>query len=319
MAAGSGARFVVVDMTKSANLALPNFETSRFRQAQVGSHGDLSRKRNVGLLLGRLASWRTILFLDDDIYGLNPVQVARAVAALDYFIAVGMPARRFPDNSVVCHAHRLSGGKQGIFVSGSALAVNMSRIDTFFPDTYNEDWLFLAPHLDRYHVASYGSVRQQRYSPFAYPHRAGAQEFGDVLAEGLLGYLHSNRLHLPPSIDYWRAFLARRADFIAFTMRRLLNVEEPNAEVIRALTALRIAQIARSKISAEVLSEYVDAWFRDLQTWRRFLDKLPRTRVLAEAFHFLDLPTVQAPRLGQHRRLQPPPLLDVRSRSSGMR
>jgi hypothetical protein len=297
MAAVSGVRFVVVDMSRTANLALPDFETSHFGQTQVGSHGDLSRKRNLGLLLGWLASWRTVLFLDDDISGLNPVHIARAVAALDYFAAVGMPARRFPDNSVVCHAHRLSGGKQGVFVSASALAVNLSRIDTFFPDTYNEDWLFLAPHLDRNRVAWYGSVRQERYSPFTYPHRAGAQEFGDVLAEGLLGYLHSTRLHRPPTVGYWRQFLARRADFITLTMRRLLDVKEPNAEVIKALTALKIAQSARSKISAEVLNEYVDAWFGDLQTWRKFLDRLPRTGDLSHAFRVLDLSTIKAPAL----------------------
>jgi hypothetical protein len=295
MAAVSGARFVVVDMPTRANFALPDFETSHFRQAQVGSHGDLSRKRNLGLLLGWLASWQTVLFLDDDISGLNPVQVTRAVSALTHFAAVGMPARRFPDNSVVCHAHRLSGGKQGVFVSASALAVNLGRIDTFFPDIYNEDWLFLAPHVDRHHVASYGSVRQQSYSPFAYPHRAGAQEFGDVLAEGLLGYLHATRLHRPPSVEYWREFLARRADFITVTMRRLLDVEEPNAEVIKALTALKIAQSARAKISAEVLNEYVHAWLGDLRTWQNFLGKLPRTGNLSDAFRFLDLSTVKVP------------------------
>ena len=148
-AAVAGATCVVVDMSRKPKVDLPDFETSRFRQAQVGSHGDLSRKRNLGLMLGRLAGWRAVLFLDDDILGLNPVHVTRAAAALDYFAAVGMPPRRYPDNSVVCHANRLSGGRQRVFVSASALAVDLRHVCTFFPDTYNEDWLFLAPLLDR--------------------------------------------------------------------------------------------------------------------------------------------------------------------------
>ena len=44
---------------------------------------------------------------------------------------------------MVCHAIRDTGGKQGTFVGGGALAVAVDRVDSFFPDIYNEDWFYL--------------------------------------------------------------------------------------------------------------------------------------------------------------------------------
>jgi hypothetical protein len=304
VASVSGVKGFVVDMSKRPDVDLPDLETSRFPEARVGSHGDLSRKRNIGLVLGRLAGWRTMLFLDDDIVGLEPVRVKRAVAALGHNAAVGMPAQCFPDNSVVCHARRvadhlappLGGQEQGVFVSGSALAVNLQRVDSFFPDIYNEDWLFLAPHLDRRDVASFGSVVQLAYDPFELPYRAAAQEFGDVLAEGLVGFLHSARLHRPPPIDYWEAFLLQgRAAFISLAMQVCQAALVVDARAARALKALRIAAQVRSTITAAALAEYVDAWIHDLAVWRRFLGELPRLGNLPASISHLELPAVTIP------------------------
>lgn len=286
------ARCVIIDLSKEPDVGLPRFTTSAFRMARRGALGDLSRKRNLGLLLGKLAGWNSLLFLDDDIYDVKPANVERAVAALDHNVAVGMPALDFPDNSIVCHAHRLAEGSHGVFVSGSALVVDVQRADTFFPEIYNEDWLFLAPYAGCGEVSAVGSVKQLRYEPFAKPLRAGDQEFGDVLAEGLFGFLHSARLDVPPSIDYWDAFLAARAAFIARTTTGCLQLSPDVTKASDPLPALDEAARALAKISATVLVEYVDAWFRDLAMWRTFLAGLPRLDSLEAAILGLELPAV---------------------------
>jgi hypothetical protein len=240
---------------------------------QINLHGDLGIKRNMGLVAARLAGWRNVLFLDDDISALNPDTVTTAVAGLEHHTAVGMPALQFPDNSAVCHAYRVGGGRPGVFVSGSALAVDVRAADSFFPSVYNEDWLFLAPHLDRRKVASFGEVSQTPYAPFADSQKAEAQEFGDVLAEGLVGYLHSARLNGGPSIDYWETFLDRRAKFISRAREGCAASDDPDARA--ALRALEAAETARSKISSGQLADYVRAWSHDLARWRRFLVGLP--------------------------------------------
>jgi hypothetical protein len=299
MATGSDARCVVVDLSTLPPIDLPDLETSRFRQAQVGSHGDLSQKRNLGLLLGRLAGWRTTLFLDDDISALKPERVLRATAALNQFAAVGMPAKQYPDNSVVCHARRLTGGRQGVFVSGSALAVDVARVHSFFPDIYNEDWLFLAAHLDQREVAYYGSVRQDAYEPFRYPYRAGAQEFGDVLAEGLIGYLHRRPLQPLPALDYWTAFLECRTAFLARIQERCRRLVRRHVDAEKALTALGSAEQALAQISAASLVAYLEAWDRDCETWREFLMTLPRRIGTRAAFQHLSLPSVMVTKRGR--------------------
>jgi hypothetical protein len=289
-----GARCTVVELRRSPGL--PNFATSGFAAAFVGAHGDLSTKRNLGLLIGRAAGWSTLLFLDDDIHGFRRTAVHRAVGSLEHFAAVGMPARTFPDNSVVCHARRfVPGARQGVFVSGSALAVRLDRADSFFPEIYNEDWLFLAPHLDGRDVAAGGPVRQLPYDPFSIPDRATAEEFGDVLGEGLIGHLHHDSLSRPPSVRYWRAFLRGRARFIAEAVESCAAQASENKEARAALRALGRAENARAKIRPEILAEYVASWLDDLRRWRDFLTGVPRLGTLEAAIDWLDRSVVSPP------------------------
>lgn len=71
---------------------------------------DLSTKRNLGLVLARMLGWQRLMFLDDDIYGISSQDVNALVAGLSDHSLSGLIIDEFPDNSVVCHAHRLGGG-----------------------------------------------------------------------------------------------------------------------------------------------------------------------------------------------------------------
>jgi hypothetical protein len=279
-----GVAWAVVDLRDWPSAALPSFRTSGFSQAKADPHGDLSRKRNLGLLLARLVGWTRVMFLDDDISGLRVRQVEQAAAGLEHVAAVGMPAHWFPDNSIACHAARVAGAEQDVFVSGSALVVCEPATDSFFPDIYNEDWLFLAPHLDRHEVASVGSVVQAKYDPFGDPDRAAAQEFGDVLAEGLVGSLHTARLYPVPTHDYWTRFLDARALFLADAYEGCRATADAPA-----LAALRSARDALDSISPTELTDYVKAWQDDLATWRRWVLDKPRLDGFDSALGYLDL------------------------------
>jgi hypothetical protein len=288
-----GTDVIVLDFAGMKELPFIRLETATASVGrQVGSHGDLGVKRTTGLILGRLAGWRSVLFLDDDIDDLDPAMVIKAVGGLDHHTAVGMPALWFPDNSAVCHAYRLGVGEHEVFVSGSAVAVDLHSADSFFPNIYNEDWLFLVPHLDRRKVTSFGHVRQKEYAPFADPRRLEMQEFGDVLAEGLVSYLHSMQLRNGPYIDYWEAFLERRAELILLARRGCATLAEEDAGARAALVALDVAENARSKISAVQLADYVELWIGDLARWRRFLVGVPRLGDLRESILWLNIPAL---------------------------
>jgi hypothetical protein len=122
----------LIPMPDGWSSPLLDFSTADIPEATDTRVGDLSLKRNVGLLLAHLVGWRGVLFLDDDIRDLSPRTVLRAAGALRPGWATGMIAEDFPDNSVVCHALRLSGAPQGVFVSGSALAVDTTTVAPSF-------------------------------------------------------------------------------------------------------------------------------------------------------------------------------------------
>lgn len=287
----TGARCTAIDMVSPKAHAMPAFATEAevFAEATDGAYGDLSLKRNLGLLIGRLAGWRTLLFLDDDMIDLSAAKVRRAAGSLGDFVAAGMPARDFPDNSVVCHARRrFAGAAQDVFVSGSALVVNVETADSFFPGIYNEDWLFLAPQLDRRLVTSGGPSGQKPYYPFDSPDRAMRQEFGDVLAEGLIGHLHEGGLAELPTRKYWAAFLSRRAEVIAAGVAGCSrNKDNPMAR--DALLALEWAEKTRSGIEAGTLVDYLEAWRSDLTIWQEHIHGLTSVGSLAKALAELGL------------------------------
>jgi hypothetical protein len=276
------ARYAVIPVPPAYAHPLMAFQTNAFAE-HGGGLGDLSLKRNLALLLAHLAGWRTVFLLDDDIFGVTPDAVARGVAALPRGGAVGMPAREFPDNSVVCHANRRTGYEQDVFVSASALVVDCEEVTSFFPRIYNEDWLYMAPAIARGAVVELGSSCQLPYDPFADPERASDQEFGNVVADGLMSLLHRADLTEAERPGYWTEFLARRKAFIGGIAGRT------RAEDSAVLAALAAAERRRAGISTAELAEYVVAWGRDRTAWHEALAEVPRGLELAAALRLLGL------------------------------
>jgi hypothetical protein len=277
-----GLRYAVVEIPAGYDRAMADLRTTLVART-TGGLGDLSVKRNIGLLVSQLAGWRTVFFLDDDIRGLTPAHVKKAVAALPAGGAVGMPAREFPDNSIVCHANRRTGYEQDVFVSGSALVVDCARISSFFPRIYNEDWLFMAPAVARGDVTEVGFSKQLPYEPFAHPELAAAQEFGNVVADGLMSLLHREGLGAGVHPDYWEDFLPRRKAFIGGIAERTRRDDRA------VLAALAAAERRRAGLSPVELSAYVADWQRDLVTWLDSVAGLPRGLPFTEALRRLGL------------------------------
>ncbi|MBL7492477.1 hypothetical protein I6A60_04160 [Frankia sp. AgB1.9] len=284
-----GLRASVLDLSTYRRGWLDDFQTSAVAAAVPRHLGDLSLKRNLGLLLGAAAGWRSLLFLDDDIRDVRPELVLRATAGLARFDAVGMVAKKFPDNSVVCHANRLAGGSQDVFVSGSAVVVDPTKALGFFPRVYNEDWLFFFDTLARGRLGATGTVRQLPYQPFADPKRAAAEEFGDILAEGLWTLRHLDLTDVDANVGYWREFLQSRRVFISAAAERLETQGPPGPATTRALTALAAAENTRANIQAEQLADYLQRWRHDLAEWRVLRARFAQCPTLDDGLAQLDL------------------------------
>jgi hypothetical protein len=291
-----GLELVAIDLPKGYHHDAVRFSTSGIAEATVGRRTDTSLKRNLGLLLARLHGWERMVFLDDDIEVPDPADLSRAAALLGAFDTVSLAIDGYPDNSVVCHAYRITGGTQDTFVGGGALAVAPQRTQAFFPDTYNEDWFFLLDKAKLRPVAVTGKVYQQPYDPFADPWRAWSEEFGDVLAEGVFWLLDHGRRVKDADVAHWTRFLRERALFIDDVTAKVRELE-PDPARTRMLAALSASRRRHSQLTAELCEAYLRAWSADRTRWQRVLDGLPTGRSTGAALHHLGL----VPQRHRHR------------------
>ena len=235
---------------------------------------DLSMKRNLGLVLTLMLGWRHVVFLDDDIRDITYPDLQSTVNMLDSFTAAGLWVTNFPDNSIVCHANRMTGGEQDVFVSGAALAVNCGADIGFFPDIYNEDWLFFFDDAASGRLAnSCLKATQLCYYPFAQARRAEWQEFGDVLAEGLYALLHLNQGWQRATRGYWETFLEVRRNFLEDIITRSYEAHpDMRAEM---LESVRSALKCLLRIKPDLCERYVQLWRQDLDGWKRRTAEIP--------------------------------------------
>ena len=281
-----GARALVIDLPDDYQLLghRPLTSDATFRKLSNKRSSDLSLKRNLGLALARLRGWKKILFVDDDIYQLRPSDISRLAGSLDRHLVASMASRYFPDNSVVCHARRLAGLRQDVFVSGAVLGVNMQHPTmSFFPDIYNEDWFFFAHHAAARSLPKIGEVRQDEYQPFADPERAAREEFGDVLAEGLYalfngtpGWDLADQLRAAAGRRHWQAFLEDRQLMVSETLARLslahcLRGSKASTTVHDAQKSLRRAEDQLKKITPEHCVDFIEKWRADNDRWQTIL------------------------------------------------
>jgi len=255
---------------------------------------DLSMKRNIGLVLAKMLGWRRVFFLDDDIRDVTYPDLQATVNMLGSYPAVGMWVTEFPDNSIVCHANRQTAGSQDVFVSGAALAVDCTADIGFFPDIYNEDWLFFFDDASKGRLAnSRLKVTQLTYYPFANEKRAAWQEFGDVLAEGLYSLLHLGLSVEEATPVYWASFLNARRSFLEAILARSQNANpEIRGEMIASVES---ALGCLDQVSPEVCARFVVAWREDLRNWKSRMAKIVKAASPEKALAELGLaPTAPA-------------------------
>jgi hypothetical protein len=310
LAARSFSAATVIEIPTGYSHEFFEFETTEWVRKKLPAvcavrDSDLSVKRNVGLVLARMLGWRHIFFMDDDIRDLDGAVLRSTVSLLagdDRYYSAGMSADEFPDNSVVCHARRAIGEFQGVFISGSALAVDCTVPFAFFPDIYNEDWLFFYRDAVEGRLGHSGHFATQlRYEPFADPQRAAGQEFGDDIAEGLYALLEEGLGAEQATVERWAEFLDDRKRILG----EILDRSEMAPRDIQAdmRMAVRAALGCLRQIRPDMCVDYVQRWQRDVGQWERTLGWLPQVDSVTDALLKLGLtPAAAETRHGADRR-----------------
>lgn len=271
---GRSVDLIAIDLPDPAQLRLPELETSRLLAGTVfEQRSDLSTKRNLALVLSRTFGWERVVFLDDDIRVPYPEHLSKAVGLLNTHTAVGLGIGGFPDNSVVCHAFRAAGGKQDTFIGGGALAVEVTRNRSFFPNIYNDDWFYvLDAGKGLQSVATVGQVLQNPYDPYRTTDRARAEELGDVLAEGTFWLLDQGKTASDGGLAHWHDFLEKRRRFIEQVLAMVEGaVSFEPALRARMIEALKASLGRRALIKPELCAAYMRAWVSDQERWQEHL------------------------------------------------
>lgn len=302
----AGAKGTALDVPPHyTNELLAGFATDTFTEATYGrANNDISLKRNLALILARLTGWENVFFLDDDIKGINSENLERATSILSEHSAVGFQVTAFPDNSVVRHAQRLVGVDPGVQMSGGALVVNATIGSMgFFPNIYNEDWFFLYDSQSAFYASI--TAEQQSYDPFSNPMRAASEEFGDILAEGIVEMQVAGINCGNASEADWNDILVRRRGLIHDLQSSLEISGVAESEGKAALKALEAAKARHANITAATCRAYIKAWRQDVALWRGRLNQLPSFLSTAEATRELGL-AITPPRLSIPTHKQPP-------------
>jgi hypothetical protein len=297
-----GARALIVSIP--AGWRHPAFPTrtsaAEFQTASANRTSDLSAKRNIGLLLARLRGWNKIAFVDDDVTLSQTDSIARLAGQLDDHQVAGMVVRRFPDNSVVCHARRLAGLQQDVFLTGAVLGVHCNNLPlSFFPDIYNEDWFFFADEAAARRLPRVGNATQAEYDPFESPDRARREEFGDLLAEGLYALIGQDST-VPfgeqlqgATSAYWSRFIDARGEVLSEAKTTLARFSGPaeNGYVSTTLGSLAASESQLDTITAGLCVNFLDAWLEDRREWQKFSASVNNVGSTSDAMDFLELRT----------------------------
>jgi hypothetical protein len=294
-----GLDLTAADLMSSSWLRAPRSWSAVEHRAALQRAGiDTNRKRNLALCVAAMLGNRWVLFVDDDVTRLTLGGVEAALTHLarrpDHRV-VGWPSPIFPDNSVVHHARRdVMGWDQDVFIGGGALLVDLNGSPPApFPPVYNEDWLFLFDALAADEVVVGPPVGQMEYDPYENPHRAGLEEFGDVLGEGMFHLLHED-LDVIEAMDrwYWRDVLSKRRKLLGRITERAreLSASGGEASLMRQIVlAMGEARRQHAWVTENALADFVRRWRDDLETWADFYEGLPERETIKDALVYLGL------------------------------
>jgi hypothetical protein len=300
-----------VDTTNVSAVQLPegyalpglHLDTDTFPVPGYAKTKDLATKRNIGLALARMAGLEHVLFLDDDVQGMGQMQLKHMLSGFDHpdrhvvgwsYGSTTEGDTLSSDNSQVVQAYRMLDGEVETFIGGGATAVRLTPDTAFFPDIYNEDWLYYAAMMQQgpTAVARAGDLIHIVKDVFGYGDQeiSVEEEFGDTLAEGLFRAQHFDRSLADPHYvaeSYWGFIDQLRKGFITKLQESLTMIpDEPYNHINKVLSA---SHDLHDDTWPGLLAAYTKTWFKDLSLWRNWYNNLPAFTSTSDALRYLDL------------------------------
>jgi len=249
-------------------------QTTDFFSAFGRSYWTLGHCRNYAVALAKLLGFERILMVDDDMLVQSYEQVLQVFKLLSRFNIVGAKTFGMADDSVVGHIIRLLGLEQDDFISGQFVGIEVNSVSYYFPNVYNEDWLFFFLEHTKSSLAQYTEVEQLKYDPFE---RAGRkslfQEFGEIAVDGVFeAVVYRKNAALLQRRWFWTDICSERKKLLAEIQRMTESL--PNGKRFKEIfDALRTYHLSLNPIQ---FSFFFAEYCRSLDGWHSLLDKLSK-------------------------------------------
>ena len=133
-----------------------------------------------------------------------------------------------------------------------------------FPAIYNEDWLFMAPEIERHRVCSMGCIRQAAMDPFDDASRASFQEPGELIADSVYTMLGAGAYGRRFCATTWAECLSSRRKWLSQLQHRVVDDTHK--------TALAGATARLERVTPRDCVDYMEALERDREAWKRLMD-----------------------------------------------
>ncbi len=198
---------------------------------------DIPAKRNYALRLSRSEGLCHVGIFDDDLLLLKSHLTKGLVSLANGSDIASLYSLRFPDVSTVdlvrCHLHSEN---PEVSISGNAMFLNVATVRGFFPYVYNEDWLFfLNNQLIGNRLRGVAVVEQQPRLKVSAT-RIAFEQFGELIAGGIIRIRANNLLRLPEEVQFWHLILTEYKVYL----RRLLAKTEQSTYLNQMLRCAMI-------------------------------------------------------------------------------
>jgi hypothetical protein len=130
------------------------------------------------------------------------------------------------------------------------------------------------------------TATQAAYDPFANPNRAASEEFGDLLAEGLVELQKYGINPNQSTVQDWQILIRQRAKLIADIHDQLSH---STGQYQATIAALQAARHTLTSIDPGDCVGYISHWLNDQIIWDQYLAKLPSFNEVDNAIAYLGL------------------------------
>lgn len=225
------------EFTSKHRIKFPKFS---FLLKEVGNREwNLGFARNLALLYSKSLCLDKVLFSDDDIHVPNTNLIDDLFEKINDYQFVGANISGLVDDSVVGHIATNIGIMNERMLSGGFMVFNPIKIDHYFLNIYNEDWIWLFLQLQGKKYLQTGEVFQELIDPLKnYKDKIAFQEFGEIVLDGILDLFNSTSYDSLTQLSFWQRLIQEREEYLNRLVTAALKVNNQNhIEIIEWIKA----------------------------------------------------------------------------------